>query len=223
MARGKGGALMAGNRYTKLYYDWVPPLSLIPANDFKPLVLALVAYERGEIGDDQIPKFKSDLAKQSAMFMFPQISRARINAENGSKGGTKTQEKRFASSDGVSDGANTNTNTNTNTKTNTNTNTITKPMADIYEEEFEKLWKIYPNKKGKAQALQAYIKARQKGESFEAVENGINNYIKQIQALKTEPHYIKHGSTWFYQNAWNDEYTTNNTPVYPPSELDEVF
>lgn len=95
-----------------------------------------------------------------------------------------------------------------------------KANTDIYEEEFDRLWKIYPNKKGKAQALQAYIKARQKGESFEAVENGINNYIKQIQALKTEPHYIKHGSTWFYQNAWNDEYTTGNTGTEQITEAD---
>lgn len=95
--------------------------------------------------------------------------------------------------------------------------------TDIYQREFDSLWTIYPNKKGKAQALQAYIKARKQGESFEAVENGINSYIQQIQALKTKPEYVKHGSTWFSQNAWNDEYTTNNTPAYPPSELDEVF
>lgn len=101
--------------------------------------------------------------------------------------------------------------------------TSAKADTDIYQREFESLWKIYPNKKGKAQALQAYIKARKNGESFEAVENGINNYIKQIQALKTAPNYIKHGSTWFCRNAWNDEYTTNNIPAYPPSELDEVF
>lgn len=113
--------------------------------------------------------------------------------------------------------------TDTDTDTVTDTDNETETDTDKYKAEFDRLWKIYPVKQGKMKALQAYIKARQKGESYEAVENGINNYIKQIQALKTEPHYIKHGSTWFYQNAWNDEYTTNNTPVYPPSELDEVF
>lgn len=219
---------MAKKLGTTIYYDWVQPLSLIPANDFKPLVLALIAYERGEIDDDQIPKFKSEVAKHSAMFMFPQMSRARANAENGRKGGEATQEKAFGSTVGLTNGStvgrniksSTNTYTYTNTKTNTNTNTITNPSVEIYEEEFEKLWKIYPNKKGKAQALQAYIKARKQGESYEAVENGINSYIQQIHALKTKPEYVKHGSTWFSQNAWNDEYTTGNTGTEHISEAD---
>ena len=105
----------------------------------------------------------------------------------------------------------------------TDTETDTETDTDTYKAEFDRLWKIYPVKQGKMKALQAYIKARKHGESYEAVENGINSYIQQIHALKTKPEYVKHGSTWFSQNAWNDEYTTNNTPAYPPSELDEVF
>lgn len=118
---------MAKKRGTTIYYDWVPPLSLIPANDFKPLVLSLIAYERGEIDDDQIPSFKSEVAKHSAMFMFPQMSRARANAENGRKGGEATQEKAFGSTVGSTVGSaiKSSTNTYTNTKTNTDTNTVT--------------------------------------------------------------------------------------------------
>lgn len=159
------------------------------------------------------PQIQADIEKYEA--------RCEKNRESGRKGGiakatkryqTLPEEKQTLPFVGY-----------TNTDTNTDTDTKTDIKAEIYKEEFEKLWKVYPNKKGKAQALQAYIKARKQGESFEAVENGINSYIQQIQALKTKPEYIKHGSTWFSQKAWNDEYTTNNTPAYPPSELDEVF
>ena len=77
------------------------------------------------------------------------------------------------------------------------------------EEEFELLWKLYPRKIGKDKALQYYIKARKstkKPTTFEQVEQGILNYCAEIKAKKTETQYIKHGSTWFNNKAWNDEY-----------------
>lgn len=75
------------------------------------------------------------------------------------------------------------------------------------EEEFEIIWAKYPNKKGKANALKAYIKARKKGTTKEDVMIGIDNYIRYIQIEKIEQQYIKHGSTWFNQECWNDDYT----------------
>lgn len=75
-----------------------------------------------------------------------------------------------------------------------------------FESEFEILWKIYPRKLGKPKALKAYIKARKAGVTFEQVENGIKAYCKQIKKQKTEIEYVKHGSTWFNGECWNDEY-----------------
>lgn len=86
------------------------------------------------------------------------------------------------------------------------TSSKTSSKEDIYTSEFETLWKLYPNKKGKPKALKAYIKARNNGVTFEEVKQGIENYCKQIKAKKTETEFIKHGSTWFNSEGWTDEY-----------------
>lgn len=75
--------------------------------------------------------------------------------------------------------------------------------------EFEKLWEMYPRKIGKPKALKAYEKARKKGVTFEQVEQGILAYCEQIKAKQTDTEYIKHGSTWFNGECWNDEYERN--------------
>lgn len=92
---------------------------------------------------------------------------------------------------------------------NKNTDINAKENTNILSE-FETLWKMYPRKIGKPKALKAYQKARKNGATFEEVEQGIKSYCRQIEALKTEPEYIKHGSTWFNGEGWKDEY--NFTP-----------
>lgn len=73
------------------------------------------------------------------------------------------------------------------------------------ELEFEKLWKLYPNKKGKANAFNAYKRYRKnkdKQEFFELVKHGILCYAKEVS--DKEARYIKHGSTFFNQQSWLD-------------------
>ena len=72
--------------------------------------------------------------------------------------------------------------------------------------EFEILWELYPRKEGKAKALKAYEKARKNGTTFDDVKQGIEAYRRQTEALKTATEYIKHGSTWFNNECWKDEY-----------------
>ena len=74
------------------------------------------------------------------------------------------------------------------------------------EKEFEELWSKYPNKKDKTKALKYYKDARKKGTTKEEVSLGIDNYNKEISIKKTEKKYIKHGSTWFHNKCWEDEY-----------------
>jgi hypothetical protein len=91
-------------------------------------------------------------------------------------------------------------------------NTITNPIKvkkntpkDL-ENEFEQLWSRYPKKEGKKQAKKSFIKARKENVSLEKINSGLNDYINYIQAQNVEPQYIKHGSTWFNGECWNDEY-----------------
>ena len=74
--------------------------------------------------------------------------------------------------------------------------------------EFESLWKRYPRKMGKESAYKSYVKARQNGATYDEVINGLENYLKEIEVKKTKTQYIKHGSTWFSQHCWQDEYVT---------------
>jgi hypothetical protein len=103
-----------------------------------------------------------------------------------------------------------NNNLNNNKKSNENNN-----IAQ-FDKEFEELWKLYPRKIGKPKALKAYQKARKAGVPYEDIETGIKAYNEQIKSLKTDKKYIKHGSTWFMNECWNDEYgeTDKETPKY---------
>lgn len=79
-----------------------------------------------------------------------------------------------------------------------------------YENEFEKLWNLYPNKKGKSKSLTKYILARKKGTTYEQVLKGINNYIEYIKKNQISLQYIKHGDTYFNNQCWLDEYEHEN-------------
>ena len=76
------------------------------------------------------------------------------------------------------------------------------------EIEFESLWQKYPKKVGKAKSLKSYIKARQKGATYDEVILGLENYLKQIEIFETKKQFIKDGSTWFNNECWKDEYQT---------------
>ena len=76
-------------------------------------------------------------------------------------------------------------------------------------EDFEKLWTLYPNKQGKKKAFAAYCKAIKSGDTNKAIQNGIVAYKKHLAAndwLKPA-----HGSTWFVNERWNDEYSDVGT------------
>lgn len=93
-----------------------------------------------------------------------------------------------------------------------------KPIKDI-PTEFETLWELYPRKLGKPKALKSYEKARKRKKNpvtFEQVKKGIENYCAEIKAKGTAKEFIKHGSTWFNGECWNDEYEVSDksTPKY---------
>jgi hypothetical protein len=94
------------------------------------------------------------------------------------------------------------------------------------EKDFEEVWKAYPKKQGKEAAKKAYIKARKAGTSNCEIVAGLTRYKLFIQANRTEDRYIKHGSTWFNQKCWEDDYSINEKPAANntvPSEDDYDF
>lgn len=75
------------------------------------------------------------------------------------------------------------------------------------EEEFETLWRIYPKKQGKKKAFDSFKKARKvKKIPYETIENGLYRYIRYLEQQGTDEQFILHGSTFFNQEKWQDEY-----------------
>lgn len=112
-------------------------------------------------------------------------------------------------------------NTLINNTSNSNTN---KQSSAKLNERFESLWKLYPKKMGKKKAFESYKKAIKTGATDEEIKEGIEAYNKQIEYKKTDDKFIKHGSTWFGNESWNDEYDTNiKSSGYDTSEYDNFF
>lgn len=95
----------------------------------------------------------------------------------------------------------------------TNNNKVTNSSSkkEIYTE-FDNLWILYPRKQGKDKAFGYYERARKNGTTYEEVEAGIKSYIQYINDNEVEPQYIKQGSTFFSQKAWQDDWTIRKRP-----------
>jgi len=70
------------------------------------------------------------------------------------------------------------------------------------ENKFNKIWEIYPRKDGMKEALRHFNATVKTDENWENINKALNNYKKHIETNRTEPRYIKKGSTWF--NNWQD-------------------
>jgi predicted phage replisome organizer len=89
------------------------------------------------------------------------------------------------------------------------------------EKRFNDLWALYPRKQGRADALKAYERAVKAGVTDETIKQGIENYVKHIAETKTEPKYVKQGSTFFSKQAWADDYKVSTPP--PTEKVYEEF
>lgn len=88
------------------------------------------------------------------------------------------------------------------------------------ENRFNDLWALYPRKQGRADALKSYEKAVKAGVTDEVIKQGIENYVRHIAANKTDPQYVKQGSTFFSKQAWADDYKVSTAqPIEYKEEL----
>lgn len=83
-----------------------------------------------------------------------------------------------------------------------------KPSKNALLDRFNSIWSEYPNKKGKENAFKAYQKAINNGVTDDVILDGIRRYKQEIETKKTDKQYIAHGSTWFSQRRWEDDYET---------------
>lgn len=96
--------------------------------------------------------------------------------------------------------------------TNNTINPIDIKTIDIntLKSEFEEIWKIYPKKHGKEKAREYYIRDRRAGATYEEIGRGVADYRSFVEAEGTELQYIKMGSTFFSQKAWQDDWSVRS-------------
>lgn len=111
-----------------------------------------------------------------------------------------------------------------NRTSNTNDQSDRKVSEKQLEEDFEKLWKLYPRKEGKKKAFEAYKRAIKKGTTNKEIQTGIVNYLTQIRVQGTDKKYIKQGSTWFNGECWDDVYNLGESqaPVNPKEKTGDA-
>jgi hypothetical protein len=83
-----------------------------------------------------------------------------------------------------------------------------------YEAEFEKLWSLYPCKRGKSQVSKKAMKELAKA-GFDVVSKAIENYKKEVEDIRQTSFNQQwlNGST-FFNGRWKD-YVTANEPTFP--------
>lgn len=101
------------------------------------------------------------------------------------------------------------------------------PLEASRLKQFEELWNTYPRRRGRKAACRHFKAEVKTSEDFEAIKSALQNYLKEIKRLKTDPQYILHGSTWF--NNWRDYVPTaavldpeedfHPIPLYPAKEV----
>lgn len=83
---------------------------------------------------------------------------------------------------------------------------------------FESLWSLYPRKQGKQVAFKKYKQAIEKGTRHEEIEQGIKDYVEHIKSNNIKQNFVKHGSAWFNQAGWLDEYNMKKKHINAYSE-----
>lgn len=113
---------------------------------------------------------------------------------------------------------------NTSSNTSNNDQSDRKVSEKQLEEDFNKLWKLYPRKEGKKKSFEAYKRAIKKGTTNKEIQTGIVNYLTQIKVQGTDKKYIKQGSTWFNGECWDDDYNLGESqaPVNPKEKTGDA-
>lgn len=83
---------------------------------------------------------------------------------------------------------------------------------------FESIWEDYPRKQGHKEALAAFERSIKHGASIEDIHKGVLRYKEHIEKCKIEKQYIKQGSTYFKQEAWNDVYDDSEAATAEPKK-----
>jgi hypothetical protein len=85
-----------------------------------------------------------------------------------------------------------------------------------YTSEFEKFWKVYPKKKNKDKAFDAWNSMNGQRPSLGILLKVIEGQRKSEEWTKSRGQYIPYPATWLNNKRWEDEENTQDTGDDPP-------
>lgn len=78
-----------------------------------------------------------------------------------------------------------------------------------FENLFKEIWDIYPNKKGMQSAKRKFIKVVKSLKDAEIIKEGVTKYAYYCKTKQVQPQFIRHGSTFFNNESWLDDWTSD--------------
>lgn len=80
------------------------------------------------------------------------------------------------------------------------------PLANLAPDfDFDLLWRRYPKKIGKPEAIRHFNSTVKTLPDWQAVNRALDNYLTYLKTESTDRKFIKHGSTWFNQwRGWSE-------------------
>ena len=88
-------------------------------------------------------------------------------------------------------------------------NSIEENSINIYPQNFEKFWKIYPKKRDKGKAEKWFNTHKPSNELVELMIKQIERFKKTEDWKKENGKYIPYPYTWLNAKAWEDEFETS--------------
>ena len=90
-----------------------------------------------------------------------------------------------------------------------NSKTPPTPKGEGYTQEFEEVWKLYPNKEKKGTAFRAFLKAKKKV-SVQKIIDAIEKQKTTHKWRKDGGQYIAMFSSWLNGDGWNNDIASMN-------------
>lgn len=197
--------------YVKFYHDWIEQTAALEYDEIGRLFIAILEYDRSGVephldGRESIlfPVFRSVIDRER--------EKAKINSENGAKGGRGRKATESETKPTI----------NIKHKTKDKDKDISPPYPPRgaakreKEEQFDEFWSKYPKKVAKSSAKKAFEKV---SAPLETLLTAIERQKCSEQWSKDNGQFIPNPATWLNQERWNDELPeAKNTGNYAPGE-----
>lgn len=90
---------------------------------------------------------------------------------------------------------------------------IIAPPGNVYPEDFNNFYNLYPRKAQKKEAYRAWVAMKDNIPPWEDLEQFVKNYAKSVSDRETK--YIPHASTWLNREGWTEDEAQRVRPRHP--------